>query len=210
MKRPSAAGGELPLIEWCAAGRALNDGPVSGDLHVAEYFPGGALVAVIDGLGHGPEAAVAAQAAAVALRQQPDETLTVLMTLCHQALRRTRGAVISLASFNAATATVSWLGVGNVAGLFVRRSPGTLAAREGLVARGGVVGYRLPALREAKMPVLRGDLLVMATDGIGSDFNPDVTPDRPVEDIARRILRVHARSNDDALVLAVLYRGVPP
>ena len=210
MKRHPAAGEELPLIQWRAAGRALGDGTVSGDLEVVACFPGGALVAVIDGLGHGPEAAAAAQAAAEVLRRQPDETVTVLMTQCHQAMRRTRGAVISLASFDATSATMTWLGVGNVAGLFVRRAPRTLPPREGLVSRGGVVGYRLPALRETSVPVRRGDVLVLATDGIGADFNRDVTPNRSIEDIADGILRVHGRSNDDALVLAVLCRGVPP
>jgi serine/threonine protein phosphatase PrpC len=210
MIRPPAAGGEPPLIEWCTAGRAIDGGAVSGDLHVVECFPGGALVAVIDGLGHGPEAALAAQEAAVVLRRQPAETVTVLITACHQALRRTRGAVISLASFDAASATMTWSGVGNVAGLFVRRTPRALPAREGLVARGGVVGYRLPALRATSLPIRRGDLLLLTTDGIGSDFNREVMPDRPINDLAQGILRDHGRSNDDALVLAVLCRGVPP
>jgi negative regulator of sigma-B (phosphoserine phosphatase) len=209
MKKPSVAGGEDSLVQWCAAGRAIDGGAVSGDLHVVACFPGGALVALIDGLGHGPEAAVAAQAAAVVLRRQPHETITVLMTQCHAAMRRTRGAVINLASFNAASATMTWLGVGNVAALFVRRAPGTLPARQGLVSRGGVVGYRMPALRATSLPVHRGDLLVMTTDGIGSDFVREVMPGRGIDDIAGRILRDHGRANDDALVLAVSYEGMP-
>src|SRR6202790_3048400 len=101
-----------PLVQWRTATRPYGGEAVSGDLDVVACYPGGVLAAVIDGLGHGPKAAAAAGAAAAVLRRQPGETVMDLMGLCHEALRRTRGAVISLASFNAAAATVTWLGVG--------------------------------------------------------------------------------------------------
>jgi phosphoserine phosphatase RsbX len=205
---PPRAEEQTPLVQWHAAGRAYGGADISGDLEVVAFFPGGALTAVIDGLGHGPEAAAAADAAAVVLRRQPGETVTDLMTLCHEALRRTRGAVISLASFDAASGTVTWLGVGNVAGLLLRLAPLALPAREGLVTRGGVVGYRLPPLRPTSLPVSRGDVLVLATDGIRTDFNHGLMPRRSIENIAASILIDHGRVNDDALVLAVLYSGV--
>ena len=174
------------------------------------YFPGGALAAVIDGLGHGPKAAAAAHAAAAVLRMRPDETVTDLMAMCHIALRQTRGAVISLASFDAATASVTWLGVGNVAGVLLRRAPMTLPAREGLTSRGGVVGFRMPPLRATCLSVRRGDLLVLATDGIKADFNQGLSIDRSIDEIAAGILHEHGRTTDDALVLVVLCSGMPP
>jgi len=57
-----------PMVEWAVGARALEGEPVSGDLHVVTPFPGGVLVAVMDGLGHGTEAAAAAEAAAEILR----------------------------------------------------------------------------------------------------------------------------------------------
>jgi phosphoserine phosphatase RsbX len=200
----------LPLIQWSAAARAHGGAAVSGDLDFVACFPGGALAAVIDGLGHGPEAAAAAHAAAVVLRQRPTETVMNLMALCHDALRPTRGAVISLASFDAASATVTWLGVGNVTGLLLRRAPRTLPAREGLLSRAGVVGYRLPPLRAASHAVRRDDMIVFATDGIRSGFERGLTPDQSIEDIAARILLDHGRDDDDALVLVVRCAGMPP
>ena len=48
------------LIEWASAGMPLSGNHnESGDLHLIARFPDGALAAVMDGLGHGPEAAFA-------------------------------------------------------------------------------------------------------------------------------------------------------
>jgi hypothetical protein len=91
----------------------------------------------------------------------------------------------------------------------MRRAPGELPAREGLVPRGGVVGFRLPPLRAINLSVRRGDILVLATDGIRADFNRGLTLDRPIGDIAAGILLDHGRATDDALVLVVLCSGMP-
>jgi negative regulator of sigma-B (phosphoserine phosphatase) len=207
---PAATVEQTPLVEWRSAARAYRGSDVSGDLDVVAFYPGGALAAVIDGLGHGPEAAAASGAAAAVLRRQPAESVTGLMALCHQALLRTRGAVISLASFNAAAATVTWVGVGNVAGALLRRAPREFAARENLLSRAGVVGHRLPRLRAVSHPVRGGDVLILASDGIKTAFNRGLTPDRSIDDIAKGILLDHGRDDDDALVLVVLCSGMPP
>jgi phosphoserine phosphatase RsbX len=207
---PSDTGEGVPLIEWYTATQPFGGATVSGDLDVVVYYPGGALAAVIDGLGHGPEAALAAGAAAAVLRQQPAEPVAELMGLCHEALRGTRGAVISLASFDGATATVTWLGVGNVAGILLRHAPRELRAREDLLPRPGVVGYRIPRLHPAHHSVRRGDLLLLASDGIKTNFHRGLTTGRPVDVIATEILHHHGRDSDDALVLVVLCSGMPP
>ena len=49
------------------ASKTLQGQSVSGDIHVVIPFNEGLLVAVIDGLGHGPEAAIASMAAAKTL-----------------------------------------------------------------------------------------------------------------------------------------------
>jgi hypothetical protein len=210
MTHRSESGAQTPLVEWCTAGRAYEGAALSGDLDVVACYPGGVLAAVIDGLGHGPEAAATARVAEAVLRQRPDETVMGLMELCHTALRGTRGAAISIASFNAAAATVTWLGVGDVAGVLLRLAPAELPRREGLITRGGVVGYRLPRLRAISLSVRRGDLLVLATDGIKTSFSAGLAPDRSIHEIAANILRDHGRATDDALALVVLCSGMPP
>ena len=52
----------------------------------------------------------------------------------------------SLASFDAAKSVVTWLSVGNVAGILIPSHHGGERPRSHLVLRGGVVGARLPGL----------------------------------------------------------------
>jgi phosphoserine phosphatase RsbX len=194
------------VVEWGSAGAAL-EGDRSGDAHVVAAFPGGTLVAVIDGLGHGPEAADAADAAARVLLAFPGEPVSALVERCHEALRRTRGAVLSVASFDARTSAMTWAGVGNVEGILVRADQAAQPARESIMQRGGVVGYQLPTLRPAALRVTYGDTLVLATDGIRSGFVVDLAITSSPRALAQTIFERHARGTDDALVLVARYVG---
>src|SRR5260370_421927 len=120
-KRPAQAGSGF--LEWGMASEPLAGQPESGDLGLVLPFPGGILVGALDGLGHGDEAAAAARAAAEVLRAQPDAPVIWLVRQCHNALGDTRGAVMSLASFSARYGTLTWMGIGNVAGLPRPHSP---------------------------------------------------------------------------------------
>src|SRR5436190_12658463 len=77
-------------------------------------FLDGPLAAVMDGLGHGPEAASAARQAAGILEASAGEPVIALVQRCHDGLRRTRGVVMSLASFTVRDSAMAWIGVGNV------------------------------------------------------------------------------------------------
>src|SRR5690606_18180403 len=80
-------------VEWAVADRALQE--ESGDLHVVAPFDGGVVVAVIDGLGHGPEAAHAARGAATVVTANAGAPLDSLLRGCHDALHHTRGVAMS-------------------------------------------------------------------------------------------------------------------
>jgi serine/threonine protein phosphatase PrpC len=169
----------------------------------------GVVLAVIDGLGHGREAAVAARVAADTLEQHAGETLEEALKLCHAAMRRTRGAVISIASFDTTNAMLSWTGVGNVDGTLFRTSPAATPAREALLLRGGVVGFTLPPVKTARLPLFPGDTLVLATDGISSGFKNESICDLPVQEVADTLLDQYGKATDDALVLVARYVGAP-
>jgi serine phosphatase RsbU (regulator of sigma subunit) len=194
------------LLDWAWAGAALEGD--SGDVHLVAEFTGGVLVGVIDGLGHGLEAAVAAREAARVLAATPGEPLDALVERCHEALRRTRGAVMSLASFDA-RGSMTWAGVGNVDAILLRGGAAAGARREAIAPRGGIVGYQLPSLRPAVLPVAAGDLLVMATDGVHSGFAEALRVDAPPRELAEGILARHGRGSDDALVLVARWLGAP-
>lgn len=179
----------------------------TGDQYLVKSWRNGALVGVVDGLGHGAEAAEVARRAIHTLDEHPSEPVIALLTRCHAGLQGTRGAVVSLASFNATNDTMTWLGVGNVEGLLLRSDPRINPKRETLLLRGGVAGSELPSLRASVLPVSRGDTLVLATDGVGNGFAELIHPAEPPQDAARRIMERCAKGNDDALVLVARYMG---
>jgi phosphoserine phosphatase RsbX len=196
-------------LQWSCAARPAPGQAVSGD--AACVLPDGdrALVAAVDGLGHGPAAADAAARAldAVALAGAEADPLVVLER-CHAALAGTRGAAVSVAAVDAAQDTVTWAGVGNVSGHVVRalRAPGT-PATDSLLLLGGVVGDRLPPLRSCRLSLEVGDLLVLATDGVDSGFADGLSPAGSCKEIADALLARFGRARDDALVLIARYLG---
>ncbi|HYD94154.1 MAG TPA: SpoIIE family protein phosphatase [Noviherbaspirillum sp.] len=194
--------GDAPLVEYWVAGRPIPGEAESGDAYLVAPFPGGALAAVVDGLGHGPRAHDAAVLAIDTLAQQPGDPLPVLMQRCHHALKTSRGAVMTLASFNAAHCTMSWLAVGNVDAFLLRAAaPGAKPAA--IVPRGGIVGDRLPPLNPVTLPVYPGDLLLLATDGIATAFIREIGALLQPRQLVNHILTQHAKSTDDALIVGV-------
>jgi serine phosphatase RsbU (regulator of sigma subunit) len=190
------------------ASRALPGQTISGDLNVVQPFPDGVLVAVLDGVGHGEEAAIAATAAGAILEAHAAEPVKALVRTCHEALRATRGVTMSVASFNLSRGLVTWLGVGNVEGVLLRRGSTRAVAEVPLLLRAGVVGLQLPSLEVAVLPVSPGDTLIFATDGIHSDFDRGSVLDRAPQKAAEKILARHGKTTDDALVLVARYVGV--
>ena len=201
-----AAPGWPAQLELGVAERALPGEHRSGDRAVLAGYPGGALVAAIDGLGHGAKAADAADAAAAIMAARPDEEPLRLIGACHAALAHTRGAVMTLAWFDLAAGSLSWTGVGNVEGRLVRAPGGPRAPTQGAFTRGGVVGYNLPSIRVTSAELGHGDVILLATDGIDSGFAQAIEAAGSAQEIAGRILARHGKASDDALVVVVRYR----
>jgi negative regulator of sigma-B (phosphoserine phosphatase) len=178
---------------------------VCGDQHLVMPTARGYLVAVVDGLGHGPEAAAAAELAVDVLQRHSDEPVLTLVQRCHENLRRTRGVAMSVVTLDAQHASLDWVGVGNVEARLLRALPATEATDEVLLLRGGVVGYQLPALHSAAFALLPGDTLVMATDGVEPRYSDGLERRSEPQPLADDLLAEHGRQTDDALVLVVRY-----
>jgi negative regulator of sigma-B (phosphoserine phosphatase) len=196
-------------IAWGVSSKAFGAATESGDLHVVVPGAQTVLVAAIDGLGHGHEAALAARAAASVLERYGDEPLIELMRRCHEELRGTRGVVLSMASFDQRAGTMTWLGIGNVEGVLFRADGSPGRRKDTLLLRGGVVGYQIPSLRPAEYQLGDGDLLVFATDGIRRNFSSHAPAESTVQEIADAILARHGKATDDAMVVVVRYLGQP-
>ena len=131
------------LLEWGVATLTLAGQLESGDLHLVREVGGGVLVAVVDGLGHGEEAAAAARLAVTTLDQFAPEPIASLVQRCHEALHGTRGAVMSVAYFDPTRDTMTWVGLGNVEGVLVHENWAERSSRTSLTTRGGIVGIVL-------------------------------------------------------------------
>jgi hypothetical protein len=197
-------------VEWGVATKCRRGEATSGDLGVVVWLPDGALVAAVDGLGHGHEAARAAEAAGKVLRECASEDLVPLVERCHSALSDTRGAAISLAFVSLLKSTMTWVGVGNVEGRVMSGDPSVTRLKGSLALGNGVPGHELPSMRTATIDVRPGDVLVLATDGIRTAFADSLDLSGSPQAISDRIMARYRRPTDDALVVAVRYLGLRP
>ena len=198
-----------PVLERGVAGLAHAGERRSGDVAVFAPFAGGGLVAVIDGLGHGDPAADAAEAASRTLHSHAELPPQDLLQRCHEELRRTRGAVMTLAWFDLDDGALRWTGVGNVEARLVRAGDDRGARFDSPVVLGGVVGYNLPRVRVGRLPLDPGDAVALATDGVAADYSASLESGVPAQLLADRILERHGKGTDDALAAVVRYLGPP-
>jgi len=197
------------VLERGVAGLAHEGEGRSGDLAVFAPSARGGLVACIDGLGHGDAAADAAELAAEILRRFVEHPPQLLLERCHEELRQTRGAVMTLAWFDLEARTMAWTGVGNVEARFVRAGGQDGGRYDSPVVLGGVVGYNLPQVRVSTQPLEPGDSVALATDGVTADFSESLAPGVPAQELAERVLERHGKGTDDALAVVVRYLGPP-
>jgi phosphoserine phosphatase RsbX len=201
--------GAHAILDWAVAAGRRPGQERSGDAHAVVHGADGAvLLAAVDGLGHGGEAAAAAERATATLERFPNESVVSLARRCHRALQGTRGAVMTLVRVSPQDETLTWLGVGNVEALLLRHGAGIGPRRESVLMRGGVVGYQLPPLGATVHALNRGDWILLATDGIRPEFREGPIAEDDPQRLADRILAAYRRPDDDALVLVARYRGV--
>jgi serine/threonine protein phosphatase PrpC len=172
---------------------------VSGDAYLIKEEEEATLICLVDGLGSGERAAEAAQAAIGCVEVNGTLSLSDIMAKCHQALKGTRGAVIALTRISFAESTVTFVGVGNI-GIHVRS-----AAPIKPISKNGIVGYRLPRLKEFAYPYTPGDIFVLHTDGISNRFTLDnavwMQEAQDVQTLADEIAQNFGKENDDLTVI---------
>jgi phosphoserine phosphatase RsbX len=196
------------MVEYGVATYVLPGQGESGDHHLVCCNRSGILIAAIDGIGHGEEAASVSKTAGALIRSSADEPIISLVERCHEKLRSTRGVVLSLAFIEPEQGMMTWLGVGNVQGVLMRFDARNGNSQESLLLRAGVVGSQLPALQATVLPIAKGDTLFFATDGIRSDFPATLSARENPQRAADRILEQYRSGNDDALVLVTRITGI--
>jgi serine phosphatase RsbU (regulator of sigma subunit) len=196
---------ERPLIIR-AEGRPYPGETVSGDGWAVDWDDQACRVAVIDGLGHGPEAARAKDAAIAVLSANPTLRPDEALRRCHLALRGTRGAAISIARIEPLVQRLVYAGVGNVEARLWRDGEQVRP-----VALRGIVGAALPTIRTFEYSLSDEWTLLLHTDGISARFaGPDVlaaVQNEPLE-VVPLLLRDWSRPLDDATALVIRPRPI--
>jgi len=170
---------------------------IAGDAAAHWYENGRALLCVADGLGHGPLAAHAAQAAVAAVAELRAEPLERIVVACDQRLTPTRGVALGLAAIDYAAGYIDYVGVGNIRALHIG------APHRRFVNGTGIVGAGCGRLFVDRQPLQPGGLLLMYSDGIEEIMDPRSLLDNrdDPQRMAERLLAELASGRDDACVL---------
>jgi anti-sigma regulatory factor (Ser/Thr protein kinase) len=172
---------------------------VSGDSWAAMGQDHRGRLIVADGLGHGPEAARAADTAVAVFTRHPDMALRELLERAHETLRGTRGAATALVDIDAVENSVSICGAGNVVGRLISGTED-----RSLMTQHGTLGLQIRHTQETVCPWSEHAILVVHTDGIASRWSLKEVP-RLLKSsaalIAAWILHLHRRGRDDATVV---------
>ncbi|GAA0423847.1 transcriptional regulator [Acrocarpospora corrugata] len=185
---------------WRVAGlvRAMSGESASGDGFAVRREGPRVTIMLCDGLGHGPLAASAANAALRAFEDAPAGAPADLLTHVHKEITHTRGAAIAIAALDLAAGTLHYAGLGNIAGVLVGDR------QRGLVSLPGIAGHRAVAIRAYEYPLPPRPLLVMHTDGLSQRWDLADYPGLAGRDplvIAGALLRDRGVRRDDAGVL---------
>ena len=177
---------------------SVNGDTVFVDVKQEEMFLG-----IVDGAGHGPEAHSIAQTCRAFFEENKSTELPALMQSLHEKLCGTRGGVAIVGKLDFERLQLRYVGVGNI----VLRKFGVVMKRE--VTQEGVLGYHVRTLREKMLQLSRGDVVVMHTDGITSQFDINDYPQILRDDaktIANKLLEKFSKNNDDATCLVVRFK----
>lgn len=164
-----------------------------------------ALFLVVDGVGHGPLAFQAADQARRAFASAGHLPLPELMNELHYALRATRGAAGALACLPRGGERLCYAGVGNISGALLGPEGGS----SHLVSHNGTLGFEQPRVQEFESHWPEEALLVMHSDGLGTQWRMDRYPGLSARHpalIAGVLYRDFYRGRDDVTVLVARRR----
>lgn len=200
-------GASAPASQWqvgvvCLA---MPGEDLCGDAFCIGTGEPGLTICAADGLGHGPEAAVASDAAVALACTRAGLAPATLMGLAHDALRGTRGAALAVAVIDDTKKELRFCGVGNIAGCVFDNG-----ARRHLMSHNGIVGSNLRKLQEFTHPFAPGAMVILHSDGIATRWDLEAYPGlvfRHPSLIAAVLYRDFARQRDDTMVLVVRQRS---
>jgi serine phosphatase RsbU (regulator of sigma subunit) len=185
-------------VAIAVAARPYPGETVNGDAWQVDWDGDICRIAVIDGLGHGPQAAAAALAATTDLAAHPGRDPAAAVQGCHEALAGSRGAALLVARLDLQIGQLTIAGVGNVEAQLWQQG-----RTQRLMSDRGIVGSVLPRIRPVAVTLDADWLLLIYTDGIRNRFDLGVVRETTADGrgCAEALLDGWSRPTDDATVL---------
>ncbi|CAM3772297.1 SpoIIE family protein phosphatase [Vibrio aquimaris] len=185
-------------IEIAIGEKPLED--VNGDDAFYQQNGSGYFISLFDGAGHGRSAHSIASTTRRFLKQFYQTDLAELMEQLHNNLRSTNGGVAIIANLDMESLCLEYVGIGNIfmckVGKEVQR----------FICQQGVLGYQIRTPKKNRVQMVPGEILILYSDGIMSNFDPKDYPNiytDNAETIAQNITRKFAKASDDATCLVI-------
>lgn len=151
------------------------------------------LLAVVDGLGHGPIAADASRAALESLAKEAlEQPVLDLMRAMHVRLQGTRGAAATVCIVRGNKLEIC--AVGNV-------QLSCTTSTVPLVLSAGVLGLRVPKFRVCEAQLKPGTRLALFSDGISTRFRLEEVRHLRPHDACKHTMNSYRKNEDDATIL---------
>lgn len=196
--RDSRSGLEYGTVSLPLAGE-----DVCGDHWAIEEVEGRILLMVVDGLGHGPQAAEAAREAVQVFGDAASLEPAEIIQAAHAALRSTRGAALAVARIDRTLGEVRFAGVGNIAGSILSPEDDRSTS---MVSHNGTVGHTVRKVQEFTYAWPPGSLLIMHSDGLATHWQVGRyagLASRHPGIVAGVLYRDFKRGRDDVTVVAL-------
>lgn len=189
-------------LNFAALSVAKPNEMLCGDGYLVEYEPEEQRfnILIMDGLGHGPGAYEASQAGIEAYAAIPKDSPSQSLRLVHEQIKKTRGTVAMALEYHFKEETLSYCGVGNIAGKTI-----SFNTSKYFSSFNGIVGHVMSSrIHDQEMPWERGGLLVIHSDGLVSRW--DLTKYVQIQKydpavLAACLYRDFSRGNDDTTII---------
>jgi len=189
----------VPELDLSVFSRPIPGQKYNGDAYFVKRYEDKVMFAVIDGLGHGQDAQEASQAAVDCLENYYRRPFAEIFQLCHQRLKRTRGAAMSLCRISLKERVMTHAGIGNVQTRVYssEKAPAPFCIN-------GTLGVAMRTVKVDDYPLPENSIISMFSDGISGHFSPDNLPgflNLKPQRLAKQIIDNHGRDNDDATII---------
>lgn len=181
--------------------QTLPENAVCGDETIIIDTPEHLFCAIFDGAGHGQCAFnISQQASAIIHRLAIKFSIEDVILKLHDELRGTIGGVVAICELEKKTQICTLSAVGNIS---TKIFP---SKEQSLLNYGGVLGYEIIKPKIYTLKLSPGDVVVLHSDGVSTNFNADEIPDfynLSAEKISRILIDYFSKALDDASVIVL-------